>query len=170
MYSNRIAKEGHLTHNIVTDKAQIPSAINDFFMLQENRWQGVEKGHRRSVAIRNFHQEVATNLSSFVNIYFLMIGDTRAACMYSYDFNSTRYFYWMAWDKQFESCSPGFITIINQIKDAVHKGYNCFDFMRGDEPYKYHFTKTQRINMRYFISPSKTKFKLFHLVERLSNK
>jgi len=168
MYSKRIARSGMVEHKTIDDRQAIASAMDDFFSLHEGRWRDDERGHDRTETIKSFHHHAAVKLSDNLNLYFMLLDNKKIASIYSYDYDSTRYFYWIGWDKDYAHCSPGFIAIANRIEDAIQRGMKGFDFLRGDEPYKYHFTKKEKINNRYFVSNSRLKMKLFLFLEKRS--
>jgi hypothetical protein len=46
-------------------------------------------------------------------------------------------FYITGFDKRYATLSPGTVIIAHAIREAIRKGYRVFDFLRGDEPYKF---------------------------------
>lgn len=46
-------------------------------------------------------------------------------------------FYITGFDPRYASLSPGTVIIAHAIREAIGNGYRVFDFLRGDEPYKF---------------------------------
>ena len=54
-------------------------------------------------------------------------------------------------DPAFSKLSPGTLTIGHAIDQAIREGATEFDFLRGGEPYKYHWGAVDRVNFRRCI-------------------
>ena len=50
----------------------------------------------------------------------------------------TRYLYNSGYDPEFRDLSVGLINHAYGIRASIAEGIKVFDFMRGNEPYKYH--------------------------------
>lgn len=46
-------------------------------------------------------------------------------------------FYITGFDKRYAALSPGTVIVAHAIREAICSGYRVFDFLRGDEPYKF---------------------------------
>jgi len=46
-------------------------------------------------------------------------------------------FYITGFDERYAALSPGTVIIAHAIREAIRNGYRVFDFLRGDEPYKF---------------------------------
>ena len=46
-------------------------------------------------------------------------------------------FYITGFDKRYAALSPGTVIVAHAIREAICNGYRVFDFLRGDEPYKF---------------------------------
>ena len=46
-------------------------------------------------------------------------------------------FYITGFDKRYAAFSPGTVIVAHAIREAIRQGYRFFDFLRGDEPYKF---------------------------------
>lgn len=58
------------------------------------------------------------------------------------------YLYNMGFDPEYRSISPGIMTIALDIQSAINEGYDYYDFLRGDEDYKYRLGAKERYTMR----------------------
>ncbi len=46
-------------------------------------------------------------------------------------------FYITGFDQRYAALSPGTVIVAHAIREAIGNGYRVFDFLRGDEPYKF---------------------------------
>ncbi len=167
-YCNRVEKLEGLSYGKIQSAEEISDAMKTFFHLHQTRWQEVgQKGALAENEVKNFHIEVTSRLFRYLDLKQLKLKDKVIATTYSYDFNGSRGVYLPGMDMEYEYYSLGYVMMAYGIKDAIFCGLKEFDFMRGDEEYKYHFTNTQRHNMKYFFSKNSLKFKLFSSVEGL---
>ncbi len=51
----------------------------------------------------------------------------------------TLYMYQSGMDPDFSEHRPGWLGTIASLHHAIEEGYECYDFLRGDEPYKAHW-------------------------------
>lgn len=52
------------------------------------------------------------------------------------------YHYKLAFDVRFWNYSPGQVHRMKLVEEGLHQGATVFDFLRGEEEYKYHWTKS----------------------------
>ncbi|MFH1185327.1 MAG: GNAT family N-acetyltransferase [Chloroflexota bacterium] len=85
---------------------------------------------------------------------FLMVDGSRAAAAFNFDYNNRLWGYNSAVNREFMELSPGWVLLTHQIQWACDHGRSQFDFMRGDEEYKYRFGAVNRYVNRAYIVPS----------------
>ncbi len=90
------------------------------------------KSHMKNSAM-DAHKE------GWLQLAFLTVGDLKAAGYLNFDFNGKIWVYNSGIKSIFENISPGWVLLSKLIKWSIQAGRTEFDFMRGDEPYKYHF-------------------------------
>ena len=59
--------------------------------------------------------------------------------------------YVTSFDEGFAQYSPGRVAVALSIRDAIEAGMNVFDFLRGEEPYKFQFGGVSRHNRTLII-------------------
>jgi CelD/BcsL family acetyltransferase involved in cellulose biosynthesis len=69
----------------------------------------------------------------------MTINNQKAAAYLCFDYNGHILVYNSGFDYQFSSYSPGWVLLGHLIQHAIQTGSRYFDFMRGDEDYKYRF-------------------------------
>lgn len=68
---------------------------------------------------------------------FLERGGQKIASYFCIDYNGTINVYNSGFDLKFSDLSPGVICLALSMKDVISKGRTRFDFLRGEESYKY---------------------------------
>jgi len=88
---------------------------------------------------RFFHQMIrVTHEGGFLHLAFLEVNGVKAATYLSFDYNQKRLVFNSGLETEgFQSLSAGIVLVARIIEDAIQCGYTEFDFLRGDEKYKY---------------------------------
>jgi CelD/BcsL family acetyltransferase involved in cellulose biosynthesis len=95
---------------------------------------------------------IAFDLGWLQMAFFTLDGNKAAANM-SFNYNDRLWLYNSGWDWEYRDYSPGWILVAYLIQWANKTGIKEFDFMRGDEPYKYKFGGIDRHIYRVTLSP-----------------
>jgi CelD/BcsL family acetyltransferase involved in cellulose biosynthesis len=72
-----------------------------------------------------------------LELAFLELGGRKAAAFFNFTFGNRVWVYNSGMDPQYAQYSPGWVLLAMLIRRAIEKGCQAFDFMRGDEPYKF---------------------------------
>ena len=88
---------------------------------------------------RFFHQMMrATHDGGFLHLAFLEVQGVAVATYLSFDYNQKRLVFNSGLETTgFQALSAGIVLVARLIEDAIGRGYTEFDFLRGDEEYKY---------------------------------
>ncbi len=88
---------------------------------------------------RFFHQMIhAAHDGGFLHLAFLEVDGVKAATYLSLDYNRKRLVFNSGLETEgFQALSAGIVLVARIIEDAIQRGYTEFDFLRGDEKYKY---------------------------------
>jgi CelD/BcsL family acetyltransferase involved in cellulose biosynthesis len=89
----------------------------------------------------------------WLQLSFFTLDGKKAAAYLSFRFTNRIWCYNSAWDWEFRDFSPGWVLLAYLIQWANENGIDEFDFMRGDEPYKYKFGATDRHIYRVTLKP-----------------
>lgn len=68
----------------------------------------------------------------------LRLDNREVAIVIVFDYNNTIYLYNSAYDPAFSHISPGLMSKALAIKEAIRINRECWDFLKGEEPYKRH--------------------------------
>ena len=72
-----------------------------------------------------------------VRLFFMEMEGRPVASALCFDYGQSRMLYNSGFNPQYSYYSVGLLLKALCIRDAVETGLSCFDFLRGDEPYKY---------------------------------
>jgi len=87
----------------------------------------------------------------WLRLCFLRVKNKYIACLYVYRYGNKYYYYQSGFDLEWEKVSPGVLLFSYCIENAILEGMEEFDFLRGNEDYKYRWTKQERKNLRVKI-------------------
>ncbi|MDZ4160189.1 MAG: GNAT family N-acetyltransferase, partial [Anaerolineaceae bacterium] len=92
-----------------------------------------------------------------LNLSFLEIDGQKASAYFSFDYLNRLWIYnsGIDWDN-YSLYSPGWVLLANLLKWANENQREAFDFMRGNEDYKYRFGAIDRFVMRATLTPQGT--------------
>ena len=83
-----------------------------------------------------------------LHLAFLTVNGEKAAGYLSFDYLNRLWVYNSGLDRRFMEYSPGWVLLGYLLQWANENKYSEFDFMRGDEEYKYRFGAVDRFVMR----------------------
>jgi CelD/BcsL family acetyltransferase involved in cellulose biosynthesis len=132
-----------ITH---ADASTLEHHIEILLRMWTERWGGI-KGKKLETILQSSREELADaheNGTLFLPI--LWRGDTpvgAAACML--DFEKREVLFQLGGrDPAAEDLSPGMVLHAHSIRTAIERGFRRYDFLRGNEPYKYSFATGER--------------------------
>lgn len=120
------------------DAASLDGEIEDFFSLMaldEDKRKFLTQQMRTQM--RSLIQWAFT--AGFLRLSFLTIDGYKAAGYLCFDYSGHILVYNSGFDYRFSQYSPGWVLLGYLIQHAIEAGKISFDFMRGDEEYKYRF-------------------------------
>lgn len=139
--------------------SEVGAAFERFYHLHERRWAadgGSElSGHPRLAA---FQRDLISRLSATGLLRFDELwadGHCRAS-VYGLDDGRTFYYYNSGYDLEWASRSVGLVLIGLSVKHAIARGVRRYDFLRGDENYKFDWADGQTELVTMNLSRSTT--------------
>lgn len=90
--------------------------------------------------------------AGWLQLAFLQAGDKKVAGYLNFDYEDHIWVYNSGLDFRFSDLSPGWVLLGYLLKWANENGRKYFDFMRGDEDYKYRFGAVDRFVVRASIT------------------
>jgi predicted N-acyltransferase len=147
----RAAEDGReLRFYVVEDESALDAEIESFFhlMIQDPNKALFLRGDMRS------HMKSALH-SAFDHGYlwlaFLTVDGVKAAAALNFDYKNKLWGYNSGVSREFMELSPGWVLLGHQLQWACEHGRAEFDFMRGDEEYKYRFGAVNQYVMRVVV-------------------
>ncbi|MCZ6539217.1 MAG: GNAT family N-acetyltransferase [Chloroflexi bacterium] len=140
----RLEAAGEINQFELSRPDDIESAMNDFMMLYRLSTTG--KSEFMTPDRERFFRTVAVALAheSTTRLNFLEIDGEKVATSLSFVYRDVRYLYNSGYNPAHSSLSVGFLNHALTIKKSIQEGHRVFDFMRGDEAYKYHLGGVDR--------------------------
>jgi hypothetical protein len=116
----------------------IAKNIDSFFhLMRESR---ADKDIFLTPEREEFFRHMSNVLSEkhLIRLSLLYVESKISASTICFDFEDTRFLYNSGLDHEYDNLSVGLLLTASCIHDAIDRGLKNFDFLRGDEPYKYH--------------------------------
>ncbi len=111
--------------------------MDDFFPLM--RASSHDKDDFLTPEREDFFKKLALELAprGQFKLYFLEVDGVRVASCICFDYAGTYLLYNSGYDPEFSTLSVGLLNKALCLKEAIEEGRECFDFLRGNERYKY---------------------------------
>ncbi|MDB6124122.1 MAG: hypothetical protein JWQ71_3115 [Pedosphaera sp.] len=149
-YQRRIEKMGQVHIDWATE-SNLEELLEALFQLHGARWaiRGCS-GVLAETGIQRFHAEAAAALLSrgVLRLYGLRLNQKIIASYYGFLDKERAYFYLGGFDPAWERLSPGMVLVGYAMEEAAREGAKEFDFLRGEEAYKYKWGAKDRPNYR----------------------
>lgn len=139
--------EQDVRFHVIDSTADIESEMNSFFdlMVQDpNKEQFLhpEMREQMTVTIRNAFER------GYLWLAFLEVDGSKAAASLNFDYKNKLWGYNSGVGREHMELSPGWVLLAQVIQWCAENGRSEFDFMRGDEEYKYRFGGVNHYVMR----------------------
>ncbi|MFZ0548067.1 MAG: GNAT family N-acetyltransferase [Candidatus Promineifilaceae bacterium] len=149
----RRADEAGLKIRTVGKDDDIKTAVNKFLVLLEKSHP--DKAGWLNEARTAHFQEIAAagQADGTLQLMFAEMQGQQAAALFNYDYDGRIWVYNSGFDPDtFSQLSAGVVLTARAIEVAIENGRKDFDFLRGDEVYKYRFgaqdTTVHRLTLR----------------------
>ena len=94
----------------------------------------------------------AAHKNGWLHLSFLEVGGKQAAAYLSFDYGGKLWLYNSGINPDYQSLSPGLVLLGHLIQWAINQGRREFNFLRGDEAYKYRMGGVDRYITRLTIT------------------
>ena len=114
--------------------------------LHEQRWDGAGGGAFRDPRNERLQRRFAGEMAKQKRLWLttLDLDGQPAAAWYGFTSDDTVYFYQSGRAWRWKRESVGLVLMGLMIQRAIQQGYRTFDFLRGDDRYKHHWTPARR--------------------------
>ncbi len=136
----------------LADADTLPEATEAFFTLHQRRWNARWlPGAFANASARRFHFDMAQSLlaGGHLRLHTLTLDGRIEAALYCFHKGDTTYYYLGGFEPELARFSIGSVLTARAIRHAIEQdGAAVFDFLRGNESYKYTWGATDRHNAR----------------------
>jgi hypothetical protein len=138
---------------IVQDGVNLEHEVEDFLRLMAN---DADKARFLTPAMRQQMQTIvqAAHKAGWLQLAFIEVNGEKAAGYLNFDYMNHVWVYNSGLDFRYSELSPGWVLLGYLLEWANENKRQYFDFMRGDEDYKYRFGAIDRRVMRAIIRKS----------------
>ena len=128
--------------------AERRAGLAEVVRLHRKRWEA--RGGRSTAfstaAVLAFHEE-ASRLAlerGWLRLFSLRLDGAPVSALYGFRYGRRFYFYQSGFEPEYGRHSVGLVTMALAIKSAIEEGAEEYDFLHGDEPYKFLWTRDAR--------------------------
>jgi len=150
----RIEQEAQ-THWYIADHADaLDDAVDRFIRLHKKSNPGKEAFMTGQMV--HFFKEICRALfeNGWLQLAFIEVEGADAAAMLNFDYNGEILVYNSGYDPAaYAVLSPGIVLLAYCIRHAIETGRKRFDFLRGDEEYKFRFGAEKTTVHNLLLSP-----------------
>ncbi len=135
----RRAEAGRPRVEVARDPAAMDALMDGFVAL--HRLSKVGKARFMDEPMEAFFRDLGRLLSraGLASLWMLWLEDRPAAALFCLEQAGSVGLYNSGFDPEARAMSPGVVLIARTIEDAIARGFRRYDFLRGEEPYKYGF-------------------------------
>jgi CelD/BcsL family acetyltransferase involved in cellulose biosynthesis len=135
----RRAEAGRPRVEVARTPAAMAALLDGFVAL--HRRSKVGKARFMDEPMEIFFRELGRALAAarLAALWMLWLEERPAAALFCLEQGGTVSLYNSGFDPEARAMSPGVVLIARTIEDAVTRGFRRYDFLRGEEPYKYGF-------------------------------
>jgi CelD/BcsL family acetyltransferase involved in cellulose biosynthesis len=135
---------------IVEDPATLDAEMEGFFELMKQD-PAKEKFLTEAMRAQMLVTARTAMQKGWLWLAFLEVGGKKAAAAYNFDYGNRLWGYNSGVNRDFIELSPGWVLLGHVLQWACEHGRAEFDFMRGNEEYKYRFGAKDRSVLRVKI-------------------
>jgi len=133
-------RSGQINWYIVNEERDLAAEMEAFIELHQK--SDIDKDEFMDAQMKDFFHAVAQVLqrAGWLQLAFIEINGDKAATMLNFDYRDSILVYNSGFDPQkYAWLSPGIVLLAHCIRRAIELGRARFDFLRGDEEYKFRF-------------------------------
>lgn len=152
---NRLSKFGALKLEQITEWNSCEKHLNDFLAMHGALWESKSQAmKKRNLQTGSFFRALMKELWERGVIHFSMLTLDKKPISYHFGFLENRklYYYKPAYSLEYANFSPGKVHIYLLIENGIKNGWQTYDFLGGNEKYKYAWTNLEDYSYTLYIS------------------
>lgn len=141
----RAEAAAHLEYRVTSDAAQLDADVETFVALHRMSQADAKQGFMTAEK-EAFFRDMAQQLWSqgWLDLAFLYADGQPIATLCCFTYGTTYAAYNSGYHPGYSDLSAGIVLFADRIRAAIVRRFTAFDFMRGNESYKYRFGATDR--------------------------
>lgn len=148
----RAEREAEVGFYIVGKQHNLETEVDDFITLQQA--SRADKAAFMTPEMRRFFHAAARSMfdAGYLRLCFLTLNGQKAASIFAFEYDRKFLLYNSGYDPDaYAQLSPGWVLLGYAIQYAIAAGCQLFDFMQGNEEYKYRFGSQDDKVMRVIV-------------------
>jgi CelD/BcsL family acetyltransferase involved in cellulose biosynthesis len=136
--------------DILRSPAEVSAGMDALFDLHRQRWQLEGGSEGITTEVEGFHREAARHLAAigWAVMFVLHAEGAPRAALYGFRHGDRFAFYQSGHEPAWRPRSVGTVLLGHTIRWACQEGLTEYDFLRGDEPYKFRWATAERRTVR----------------------
>lgn len=158
---------------IISDARALEGAMESSVQLHKKRMEMKRiKSFSTTDKFWAFQLEVAKKFFKQQRLFLgiMEVNGSPVASQYGFSIDNKIFHYQTGFDPHYHKYSLGLVSIGHMIENAIKGGFGEYDFLRGKEDYKFHWTKNQREIFSTYIVNKNYKGRFFSAKQKLLKK
>lgn len=153
-YQRRLQEKFKVNFEDFSKTESYKEGMEIMFDLHQRRWRG--KGHRSIFCdqkVHDFHLDVARSFSErgWLSLSSLLADGEAVASLYGFRYRSKLYAYISGMNPAYHRYGVGNLLLRQVLENCIEEELTEFDFLRGNEPYKYRWNSLTRKNFEVVL-------------------
>jgi CelD/BcsL family acetyltransferase involved in cellulose biosynthesis len=147
----RLEQQGALALEVIGDIGTALKKLDEFFAVYRTKWRSdrnprVLKDPLWQGPLQQFYIRLCTALGLKCGVHFsvLTLAGRPISFHFGFLYRGRLYYYRPTYDRSYQNFSPGKVHIAMLLELGCEEGWREFDFLLGDEDYKYAWTNQER--------------------------
>jgi CelD/BcsL family acetyltransferase involved in cellulose biosynthesis len=143
-FERRLAKDHEVSLRRTQTREELRADLAVLFDLHDRRWEG--RTSLSSETARAFHSDFAAAAleRGWLRLWLLEVDGEAVAAWYGWRIGGRYAYYNSGFDPARSALRPGLVLLAGVIRSALEEGAEEFDFLLGDESYKFRFAERSR--------------------------
>jgi CelD/BcsL family acetyltransferase involved in cellulose biosynthesis len=151
---SKLHRSANIQYEVIREARDLDEAMQDLFRLNRLRMKAKnQRGAFLDKKFTQFHKNIISQFfqNGFLYLSFLKANNTRISVLYNFIYNNVCYYYQSGFDPLWAKFSPGTAIFSSSIRDAIDNGMVEYDFLRGDEAYKFKWANAKKKCVSIYI-------------------
>lgn len=156
-YDGLLRREFESVEFLLADESCLEAGMDALFDLHQRRWRSRWlPGVLGNPKVQKFHRELAQVFleRGWLRLHLLKIDGRIQSVLYCFSCHEKTYYYLGGFSPDLHKFSIGTLLNARAIQHAVEEGHKTFDFLRGDEEYKYRWKPEVPHNQQVLLTRS----------------